>query len=157
MLMALLYADEDFPLGAVQILRNLGHVVLNLQEAGRFLNQEITGADGVLEAGRCLVGLLDGAAVLITRGAEGMSLFRRGDPPLHVAAVARHVFDVTGAGDTVSGTLALALAAGAALEQAVHLANLAAGVAVGKVGTATVTLDELRQAALADAARSEPC
>jgi D-beta-D-heptose 7-phosphate kinase/D-beta-D-heptose 1-phosphate adenosyltransferase len=128
----------------------------NLAEAERFLRQEIRDADGLLEAGRCLVGALDGSAVLITRGAEGMSLFRRGAPPLHVPAVARHVFDVTGAGDTVISTLALALAAGAPPEQAVALANLAAGVAVGKVGTARVTLAELRAAGRAELAYCEP-
>jgi D-beta-D-heptose 7-phosphate kinase/D-beta-D-heptose 1-phosphate adenosyltransferase len=72
-----------------------------------------------------------------------MSLFRGGVPPLHIPTVARNVFDVTGAGDTVIATLALALAVGAPLEEAIHLANVAAGIVVGKVGTATVTLTEL--------------
>ena len=83
------------------------------------------------------------ASLLITQGAEGMSLYRHGQPRLHIPAKARNVYDVTGAGDTVVATLALALAAGAALEQAAHLANLAAGIVVGKFGTATVTRDEL--------------
>ena len=64
--------------------------------------------------------------------------------PLHVPAVVRQVFDVTGAGDTVIAALAMCLAAGAPLEAAVRLANRAGGVVVGKVGTATVTCDELR-------------
>ena len=62
---------------------------------------------------------------------------------MHLPARARHVFDVTGAGDTVAGTVALALAAGASLEQAAFLANRAAGVAVGTVGAARVTGEEL--------------
>ena len=72
-----------------------------------------------------------------------MSLFERGRPPLHVRAAAREVFDVTGAGDTVIATLALALAAGATLAEAAFLANAAAGVVVGKVGTAQASADEV--------------
>jgi D-beta-D-heptose 7-phosphate kinase/D-beta-D-heptose 1-phosphate adenosyltransferase len=120
----------------------------NIHEVQQVLKEEIEDDAGLLEASRRLVELLEGSAVLITRGPEGMSLFREGLAPLHIATVARRVFDVTGAGDTVVSTLALALAAGAALEQAVHLANLAAGIVVGKRGTATVTLEELRQGAL---------
>ena len=86
-------------------------------------------------------------AILITRGERGMTLCRRGgEPPLHVAAETHRVFDVTGAGDTVVATLAAALAAGAPLADAVRLANAAAGVAVTKPGTATVSPAELKQA-----------
>ena len=70
-----------------------------------------------------------------------MSLFEAGTPPVHIATAAREVFDVTGAGDTVIATLALALCAGARLPEAAALANHAAGVVVGKVGTATATAD----------------
>jgi D-glycero-beta-D-manno-heptose-7-phosphate kinase len=118
----------------------------NLHEAECFAEQTITGEASLLEASRKLLGALGGAALLITRGSQGMSLFREGTPPVHVPTVARHVFDVTGAGDTVISTLALALGAGAPLEQAVHLANWAASIVVGKLGTATATLDELRSA-----------
>ncbi|HEX5819586.1 MAG TPA: D-glycero-beta-D-manno-heptose-7-phosphate kinase, partial [Gemmatimonadales bacterium] len=89
---------------------------------------------------------LDGAALLVTRGAAGMSLFAPGAAAVHVRAEAHQVYDVTGAGDTAITFLALALAAGAPLPAAMRLANRAAGVVVGKVGTATVTLDELRAA-----------
>lgn len=81
-------------------------------------------------------------ALLVTRSEEGMSLFREG-AALHVPAVAREVFDVSGAGDTVIATLATALGAGAGIEDAVRLANRAAGIVVGKLGTAVVTADEL--------------
>lgn len=84
-------------------------------------------------------------AILITRGAEGMSLVQPGREPMHLAARAREVFDVTGAGDTVVATLAAGLAAGLELPQATALANLAAGIVVGKLGTATVTVAELRR------------
>ena len=87
--------------------------------------------------------VVDGAALLVTRGADGMTLYRDGQPVHHVAATAREVFDVTGAGDTVVATLALALAAGLSLEDAMGLASAAAGVVVSKRGTSTVTPAEL--------------
>jgi rfaE bifunctional protein kinase chain/domain len=81
-------------------------------------------------------------ALLVTRGEEGMTLFRNGSR-LHVPARAREVFDVSGAGDTVIATIGVALASGADLPEAVELANRAAGIAVGKFGTAVVTPEEL--------------
>jgi D-beta-D-heptose 7-phosphate kinase/D-beta-D-heptose 1-phosphate adenosyltransferase len=116
----------------------------NLHEAERSAKVEITGEATMKEAAARLIELLDGSAVLITRGPDGMALFRRGAAPWHVPAVVRNVFDVTGAGDTVAGTLAMGLAARGPLEQAIELANRAASIVVGKVGTATVTCDELR-------------
>lgn len=118
----------------------------NVQEAGHFLNREIQDDASLHEVGGHLTQLLEGSAVLITRGAQGMTLFRSSLPPIHIPSVARDVFDVTGAGDTVISTLALSLAAGATLEQAAHLANWAAGIVVGKVGTTTVSLEELLNA-----------
>jgi len=81
-------------------------------------------------------------ALLLTRGGDGMTLFS-GRRILNVKAEAREVFDVTGAGDTVVATLAVMLAAGASLEAAMRVANRAAGIVVGKLGTAAVTHDEL--------------
>ena len=86
-------------------------------------------------------------ALLITRGEHGMSLLRRGAPELHLPTQAREVFDVTGAGDTVISVLAAALAAGEDLPAATALANLAAGIVVGKLGTASVSVPELRRTA----------
>jgi D-beta-D-heptose 7-phosphate kinase/D-beta-D-heptose 1-phosphate adenosyltransferase len=94
-------------------------------------------------AGEKILRLLSCGAVLITRGEHGMSLFPRGGAPVHVPTAAREVFDVTGAGDTVIATLGLALGAGARLAEAAVLANFAAGVAVGKLGTATASPAEL--------------
>lgn len=85
-------------------------------------------------------------ALLITRGEQGVTLLRPGQPELHLPARAREVYDVTGAGDTVIAVLAAALAAGEALPQAVALANLAAGLVVGKLGTAVISAPELRRA-----------
>ena len=86
---------------------------------------------------------LELGALLITRGDQGMSLFRPEALPLHLPAKAKEVFDVTGAGDTVISVLAAALAAGSALADATILANLAAGIVVGKLGTACVNREEL--------------
>ena len=115
----------------------------NLREVEQVLGYPIHDEAALAEAGRRLAKVLPGTAVLVTRGPEGMTLFRFGEPALHVAAATRNVYDVTGAGDTVVGTSALALAAGAVLEEAVRLANQAAGIAVSKVGTAIVTRYEL--------------
>ena len=87
-----------------------------------------------------------GTALLVTRGAGGMTLFRGERAAFHVAAKAKEVFDVTGAGDTVVATLALALGAGVAIEQAVELASLAAAISVSKRGTSTVSPAELATA-----------
>jgi bifunctional ADP-heptose synthase (sugar kinase/adenylyltransferase) len=104
------------------------------------------GARPGAERGNAPAGTAPATAVLLTRGAEGMSLFEPGTPPLHIPSAAREVFDVTGAGDTAAGTLAVALAAGAPLALAARLANHAAGIVVGKVGTAQATVAELRAA-----------
>lgn len=99
-----------------------------------------------LDVGRAaasLLGALDGAALLVTRSADGMSLFRRDRAPVHVPAIAREVFDVTGAGDTVVAAIALALGAGVAIELAIELASVAAAISVSKRGTSTVSPAEL--------------
>ncbi|HVJ94174.1 MAG TPA: PfkB family carbohydrate kinase, partial [Labilithrix sp.] len=87
-----------------------------------------------------------GLTLLVTRSADGMTLFRTGISPFHVPAMAKEVFDVTGAGDTVVATIALALGAGIAFEQAVELASVAAAISVSKRGTSTVSPAELSAA-----------
>ncbi|TQV73718.1 bifunctional D-glycero-beta-D-manno-heptose-7-phosphate kinase/D-glycero-beta-D-manno-heptose 1-phosphate adenylyltransferase HldE [Aliikangiella marina] len=84
-------------------------------------------------------------ALLITRGEQGMTLIRKDYPEFHLPSLASEVFDVTGAGDTVIAALASALAAGSPLEEAVALANIAAGIVVVKLGTATVSAHEIRR------------
>lgn len=101
--------------------------------------------DDVDRLGEGLLELLPGTAVLITQGEEGMRLFQPAAPPRSSSASARAVFDVTGAGDTVVATLAMAMAAGSDLESAVDLANTAAGIAVGRAGAAIVTMADLQQ------------
>lgn len=118
----------------------------NLLEAETASNHQIGNEADLMEVGHRLLDMLDSSALLITRGAHGMSLFLPGTPAVHTPAEARHVFDVTGAGDTTVAALALSLAAGATLAEAMYLANKAAGIVVGKLGTGAVTLEELGQA-----------
>ena len=103
-------------------------------------------AGELVDKGMALLGDLELQALLVTRSEHGMSLLRRDSEPLHLPARAREVFDVTGAGDTVIAVLAAGLAAGMDLAAATALANLAAGIVVGKLGTASVTVSELRRA-----------
>ena len=100
----------------------------------------------VERAANALLPVIDGSALLVTRSAEGMTLYRGEHAPFHVRALAKEVFDVTGAGDTVVATLALALAARVTIEQAVELASVAAAVSVSKRGTSTVSPAELAAA-----------
>jgi D-beta-D-heptose 7-phosphate kinase/D-beta-D-heptose 1-phosphate adenosyltransferase len=104
------------------------------------------GEAAIEELGRDIVKTLKSRSALITRGAEGMSLFEEGAKPVHIPTRAQEVFDVSGAGDTVISTLTLALAAGASLRLSAQLANHAAGVVVGKLGTATTDPRELAEA-----------
>jgi D-beta-D-heptose 7-phosphate kinase/D-beta-D-heptose 1-phosphate adenosyltransferase len=114
----------------------------NHGEAELLAGMAINGETALEEAGRRLLQKFDCPNVLITRGEEGMSLFNRSGSH-HLPTFAREVFDVTGAGDTVIATLALANAGGATMEESAVLANHAAGIVVGKIGTATVTPEEL--------------
>ncbi|GKW25203.1 bifunctional D-glycero-beta-D-manno-heptose-7-phosphate kinase/D-glycero-beta-D-manno-heptose 1-phosphate adenylyltransferase HldE [Pectobacterium polonicum] len=100
----------------------------------------------LVERGMQVVADYDLSALLITRSEQGMTLLQPGKAPLHLPTQAQEVYDVTGAGDTVIGVLAAALAAGNPLEEACFLANAAAGVVVGKLGTSTVTPIELENA-----------
>ncbi len=97
----------------------------------------------LVKAGRNLLRELGCSAILITRGEGGMSLFEKNGSITHIPTVAREVYDVTGAGDTVTCTLALSLSCGATMKEAAIISNYAAGVVVGKRGTATVTREEL--------------
>jgi rfaE bifunctional protein kinase chain/domain len=146
-------------------------IVCNAKEAGFFVTRSLGDEKSLEEAGRALLAHFGCSAVVITRGEKGMSVFeetsprylqipatsfevtyaRVGQSGLERGATGRQVFDVTGAGDTVLSVLSLAVAAGASLPDAAVLANTAAGVVVGKLGTASVgpkelthALDELR-------------
>jgi rfaE bifunctional protein kinase chain/domain len=118
----------------------------NREEAAAASGIEIRDRASLRRAGEDLLRRWEAEAVLISRGEEGMSLFKRGGGLEEFPTVAREVFDVTGAGDTVVATCALALGAGGSFEEATILANHAAGIVVGKIGTATVGADEVRAA-----------
>jgi D-beta-D-heptose 7-phosphate kinase/D-beta-D-heptose 1-phosphate adenosyltransferase len=102
----------------------------------------------IVEKGLQLIKEIKLEALLITRSEKGMMLLRTGKEPLQIPTRAREVYDVTGAGDTVIAVLAAGMAAGLALPDAVALSNLAAGIVVGKLGTATATVEELQNAML---------
>jgi len=121
-------------------------VTPNHLEAEQISGITITDQDSLELAGRKLLDDLESEAVLITRGEAGMTLFERNKPTITIPTVAKEVFDVTGAGDTVIATLALGLAANLSFPQAATLANYAAGIVVGKLGTATVSTDEILEA-----------
>ena len=138
-------------------------IVCNSKEAGFFVTRSLHEEKSLEEAGRALLAHFGCSAVVITRGEKGMSVFeessprhlsipatsfevtyaRLGQPGVERGTTGRQVFDVTGAGDTVLSVLCLAVAAGASVPDAAVLANTAAGVVVGKLGTASVTVPEL--------------
>ncbi len=118
----------------------------NTLEAERLSGVKITDASSLRQAGSRILDEVNARIVIITRGKDGMAVFQRGETqPVLIPTFAREVFDVSGAGDTVIATLALALVSGADIIEATLLANFAAGVEVGKRGTATVTLTELKE------------
>lgn len=121
-------------------------VAPNHHEAAAAARVSVRSEADLLRVGRALLHRLKARALLITRGEQGMCLFEAGRPVVRIPTVAREVYDVTGAGDTVMGALSLALAAGADMHTAALIANYAAGVVVGKRGTATVTRAELERA-----------
>lgn len=121
-------------------------VTPNNDEASKASGIEIENEAGLLRAGEVLLNKLGSDAVLITRGEHGMSLFENNGEITHIPTVAKEVYDVSGAGDTVIGTVALSMASGASLKEAAVISNFAAGIVVGKIGTATVTPKELKDA-----------
>jgi rfaE bifunctional protein kinase chain/domain len=143
--------------------RGASLIVCNAKEAGFFVTRSLEDDESVEQAGRALLAHFGCSTIVITRGAEGLNVFEDTTPKgFHVAATSsevsyervgqagidrsshgRQVFDVTGAGDTVLSVLALAIAAGVPVRDAALLANAGAGVAVGKLGTSTITAAEL--------------
>ena len=128
--------------GDFSVYRGASIVTPNKKEAVRASGVEIVDEASFIQAGEKLLEVIASDYLLITRGEEGMTLFE-GKEHSHIPTVAREVFDVSGAGDTVIASLTLAVAAGASIRDAAILANHAAGVAVGKVGTAAATGEEI--------------
>jgi bifunctional ADP-heptose synthase (sugar kinase/adenylyltransferase) len=119
----------------------------NHHEAGRAVGVDRVSRENLVEVGTTLLSRYHYQALLITRGEEGMALFEKSDRINHtlLPTQAREVFDVTGAGDTAIGVFALCMASGATFKEAAFLANHAAGIVVGKVGTSTVSQAELKK------------
>ena len=115
-------------------------------EAGLFCGVEIVDEESLMRAGNSMLDKLHCRSVLITQGKDGMTLFEKEGKITHIPTVAKKVFDVTGAGDTVIGTISLALAAGLDLKSAAILSNFAAGIVVGEVGTSAVNAEDLKEA-----------
>jgi len=118
----------------------------NLHEAERMADMVIKTENDLETAAHLLQKKLASDAVLITRGEAGMALYEKGHPLFTIPTMAKEVYDVTGAGDTVIATLALGLAVGLSAADAATIANFAAGIVVGKVGTATASTAELLEA-----------
>jgi D-beta-D-heptose 7-phosphate kinase/D-beta-D-heptose 1-phosphate adenosyltransferase len=115
----------------------------NTQEVESSIKMNITDENMLNIAGKKLLNRLNCSAVLITRGEHGMALFEKNKKPYFISTKAKEVFDVTGAGDTVIATFTLSLCAGASFLEAAHISNYAAGVQVGKLGTAKITKEEI--------------
>jgi len=118
----------------------------NQNEASIGIGMEIEGEEGLMRVGRAILDTLNCKMALITRGEEGMTLFEQGGRITHIPTVAREVYDVTGAGDTVISAFSLALAVGASPLEAAVIANYAAGIVISKLGTATANREELENA-----------
>ncbi len=126
------------------IYRGANLITPNLAEFEAVVGR-CAGSEDMVRRGEELLAECGIEALLITRGADGMTLVMPGEAPVHLPAHAREVFDVTGAGDTVIATVAAGVAGGLPLPEAMALANLAAGIVVGKLGTATASRAELRR------------
>lgn len=132
--------------GNFECYKGVTVITPNHHEAGLFCGLELGEEEALLRAGTHMREALGCSAVLITRGKEGMTLFEGNGEVTHIPTVARKVFDVTGAGDTVIGTLSLGLASGLDMKTAALLSNYAAGIVVGEVGTSAVQAQDLKRA-----------
>jgi D-glycero-beta-D-manno-heptose-7-phosphate kinase len=128
-----------------ELYRKVTLITPNHHEASRMTGIEIRDEQSLQKAGNLLRERLECRAVLITRGREGMCLFAEDGRVSLIPTVARRVYDVTGAGDTVIAAMALGIAAGLSTHEAAVLANIAAGIVVGEVGTATVPSHRLAE------------
>jgi len=136
----------DPKVGHMDYYKGVTVVTPNNLEASQASGFDIVDDASLAAAGKKLMDRLKGSALLVTRGENGMSLFEKDRKPVHIPTVAKEVYDVTGAGDTVIAVFTLALAAGASMQEAAVIANHAAGIVVGEVGTATVKPEQLMKA-----------
>ncbi len=132
--------------GNFEFYQGVDVITPNHHEAAAYCRMEIVDEESLIQAGRHMLKELNCRSVLITQGKDGMTLFEKNGEISHIPTVARKVFDVTGAGDTVVSALCLGLASGMDLRSAAMIANFAAGIVVGEVGTSTVGVEELKKA-----------
>ena len=132
--------------GNFEHYRGVDVITPNHHEAGGFCGFEIVDEQSLRLAGARMLEMLACRSVLITQGKDGMTLFERDGRISHIPTVAKQVFDVTGAGDTVIGTFSMALASGLDLRSAAVLSNFAAGIVVGELGTSAVSAESLKLA-----------
>ena len=135
----------DPKIGHFEYYHGVDVITPNHHEAGAFCRLEIVDEGTLIQAGRELIGNLGCRHVLITQGRKGMTLFEEMGEISHIPTVARKVFDVTGAGDTVIGTFCLGLASGMDPKSAAVISNFAAGIVVGELGATTVQAEELKR------------
>ena len=137
-----MFIAVDPKVGHFDFYKGVSLITPNVMEASSGSNIEIRDDKTLLKAGRSLLKKLFCKAVLVTRGEQGMSLFEK-NKVTHIPTVARKVYDVTGAGDTVISAFTLACVSGAKMEEAAVIANHAAGIVVAEVGTAVATPEQL--------------
>ena len=133
----------DPKVGHFDYYRGVDLITPNTNEASLATGIDISDDKTLISAGNLLIKKLQCGSVIITRGDEGMTLFEKSGRITHIPTCAQEVYDVSGAGDTVIATLTLCKAAGSPLSDAAIVANHAAGVVVGKMGTATVTRQDI--------------
>jgi rfaE bifunctional protein kinase chain/domain len=139
-----MFIAVDPKVGHFDFYKGVSLITPNVMEASNGSNIEIRDDKTLRKAGKSLMKKLSCRAVLITRGEQGMSLFEK-KKVTHIPTVARKVYDVTGAGDTVISAFTLAQASGATLEEAAVIANHAAGIVVGEVGTAVASAEQIME------------
>jgi D-beta-D-heptose 7-phosphate kinase/D-beta-D-heptose 1-phosphate adenosyltransferase len=136
----------DPKIGNFECYQKVDVITPNHHEAGAFCRIEIIDQESLVRAGNQMLSELNCRSVLITQGKDGMSLFEESGEINHIPTVARKVYDVTGAGDTVISTFCLGLASGLDPKSAAFISNFAAGIVVGELGTSTVKAEELKKA-----------
>jgi len=144
-------SDCDFPVTVDPNVKNfplykdVTVITPNHNQAGEIAGLEIINEEDLKKVGEKLLNNKKCKALLITRGKDGMTLFEQEGRITHIKSIARKVYDVTGAGDTVIATLTLGIAGGLDIKSAAYLSNLAAGIVVGEIGTSTVKIDNLKE------------
>lgn len=135
----------DPKVGHFDLYEGLTLITPNISEASAGSGIPIVDDKSLERAGRALIEKLRCKAVLVTRGEDGMTLIEEKGEVTNIPTMAKKVFDVTGAGDTVIGVMTLAIASGATIKESAVIANHAAGIVVGKVGTAVVEIEDLKR------------